>query len=161
GWLVGLAGAAVVAWALLGDRARQLRRGRTRRCPRCWYSMEGVPGLRCPECGREAKRERALLKSRRRWRWAVVGVLVVVAGIALHATSGVRQHGWIALVPDRLLLLNDDWQLGEELDRRWEEGRLSRSVRRILAKQAMNDLAEGRAGDSLRSRELAHVHPPL
>lgn len=165
GWLVGLAGAAVVAWALLGDRARQVRRGRARRCPRCWYSMEGVPGRRCPECGREAKRERGLLKSRRRWRRAAVGAVVIAAGFAVHAAPGVRQHGWITLLPDRALAAltgeTTDWRLQDELHRRWEERRLSRSARRAMADQAIRDLAEGHAGDVFMMRELAHEHPQL
>jgi hypothetical protein len=51
GWTLAAAGMVLLAWALFWDRSR----GR-RRCPKCWYNMEGVPGLRCPECGREAHR---------------------------------------------------------------------------------------------------------
>lgn len=161
GWLVGLAGAAVVVWAVLGDWGRRLRRGRSRRCPRCWYSMEGVPSRRCPECGREAKGERALLKSRRRWRWTAVGVVVIAMAFVLHATPGVRQHGWVALVPDRVLVNSQDWQLQDELTRRWDERRLSRSARRAMADRAIKDLAEGRAGDIIMIGELAHEQPQL
>jgi hypothetical protein len=65
----------IVAWlalgvlviALLADWVIQRFR-RRRRCPRCWYSMQGSPGLTCSECGHEAKRERKLFKARKRWR---------------------------------------------------------------------------------------------
>jgi hypothetical protein len=69
GWTIGAAGMVLLLWALFWDRSR----GR-RRCPKCWYDMAGVPGLRCPECGKEAKSERQLSATRRRWRWAAAGV---------------------------------------------------------------------------------------
>lgn len=46
---------------LIGDPSR----GR-RRCPKCWYDMAATPSLRCPECGRLAKRERDLFRRRNR-----------------------------------------------------------------------------------------------
>lgn len=139
---MGLAGAAAVAWALLGDRARQMRRGRARRCPRCWYRMEGVPGLKCPECGREAKRERGLLKSRRRWRRAAVGAVLIAAGSALHATPGVRERGWISLVPDRALVWmyfqeGPNWEVELELKDRLHEGLVSRRTERGIVTRAI------------------------
>lgn len=72
GLVAALVGAVVAAWGLAGDRAR----GR-RRCGRCWYDMGAVVGLKCPECGRDAKGERDLRRTRRRWRWVIVGVLLV------------------------------------------------------------------------------------
>ncbi len=142
GWLVGLTGGAVLAWALWADWLRRLRQGRTRRCPRCWYSMEGTPGRRCPECGREAKGERRLFKARRRWRWAALGALVIAGGLALHATPGVREAGWISMVPDRALVwmyfrdaANMDAET--ELRRRLYEGLVSRGTERWIVTQAL------------------------
>lgn len=86
-------------WALLWDRAR----GR-RRCPKCWYDMAGVPGMRCPECGREAKSERRLGRTRRRWRWAATGALAVLAGGSAAAFPTVQRDGWTALVPVPVML---------------------------------------------------------
>src|SRR6185436_9709920 len=91
-WVLGGGGALVAARALLADRAR----GR-RRCQRCWYDMAGAPppGLKCPECGREARSERALFRTRRRWRRAMAGVALVLAGAALAAGERVGEKGWV------------------------------------------------------------------
>lgn len=87
--------AAIILWfALFKDRSR----GR-RRCPRCWYDMTGVPGLKCPECGREAKREKRLFSTRRRWRLAAFGVALALVGIASHRAPIGLRHGVWAAVP--------------------------------------------------------------
>lgn len=93
-------GIGLSAWALFWDRAR----GR-RRCPRCWYDMAGAEGLRCPECGHVVKRERGLFKTRRRWGFAVLGVLVVLAGYGVSVTPRVRAHGWARGVPSAAIVL--------------------------------------------------------
>lgn len=85
GWCVVSIGAVLLAAALFKDRSR----GR-RRCPRCWYDMGGVPSLTCPECGRDAKVERRLFRTRRRWRRAVIAALVVLAGWAATAIPKLR-----------------------------------------------------------------------
>lgn len=51
----------LMLWARRGDGRRDLRR-----CPRCWYSMDGQAGLKCPECGREARIEAELYQPRGR-----------------------------------------------------------------------------------------------
>lgn len=103
GWAISAWGLAVIAvalgaWALWGDRAK----GR-RRCPRCWYDMDGA-GQRCPECGHEARSARRLLKARRRWRWAFVAAVLGAAAAGMGVTSVVRAHGWYALAPDAVLV---------------------------------------------------------
>src|SRR5690606_28519676 len=82
GVVLGLGGLGLGAWGLFGDRPR----GR-RRCPACWYRMDGVRGRSCPECGRTARSERALLRTRRRWGWTAAGVLLVIAGAGLGGWS--------------------------------------------------------------------------
>jgi hypothetical protein len=94
-----LVGGPILAWALLGDRAR----GR-RRCPKCWYSLDAVAGLRCPECGRQARRERQLLKTRRRWRPAALGLALLLIAGGLALAPEVLRHGWAGAVPSALLV---------------------------------------------------------
>lgn len=95
-WLVGgtaavIGGLAAAAALLRGDPSR----GR-RRCGRCWYDMSGVSGLRCPECGREARSERALRRTRRRWGWIAASLVVAAAG---GLVWGEHRVGWPQLAP--------------------------------------------------------------
>lgn len=90
----------LIICAIVGDRSR----GR-KRCPKCWYDMSGSPGLQCPECGKTAKSERKLSKSRRP-RWAfVLALLMVVPGIyAMVVSKRVAEYGAFAAVPTWFLM---------------------------------------------------------
>lgn len=102
---VSLAGLALAAWALFGDRSR----GR-RRCGACWYDMSGTAGLACPECGRIAKHERKLFRARRRWGWFCVGLLLTtVVPWGISAAPRVRNRGWIGAVPSLALVVWTPW----------------------------------------------------
>lgn len=104
GWTLAAAGVVLLVWALFWDRSR----GR-RRCPKCWYSMEGVPGLRCPECGREAKSESGLLRTRRR-RWvAVIAVAIIAAGYPIYKVPRIVAGGWRGAVPSTALIAALPW----------------------------------------------------
>lgn len=73
-WSVGLfACLALLGWALFWDRAR----GR-QRCPKCWYDMSAAIGRRCPECGREWRRDRQLRRTHRHWRTAAAALLMAI-----------------------------------------------------------------------------------
>lgn len=98
GWALLVLGSAALAWFIAGDR--MLRHGlRARRCPKCWYDLSHSPGLRCSECGFEAKRERQLHRARRRWRWvAAAAVLFATSHLALRGPA-IRARGWWAAVP--------------------------------------------------------------
>ncbi len=136
-WALTIAGLAVIAWALFWDRSR----GR-RRCPKCWYDMDGAKAdgdgrLTCSECGRVVRRERRLFKTRRRWWRALAGVCVLGLAYAAVAYPRVRDRGWVGAVPTTGLVLahplladlaprdaytypapvdaNAVWLLGEEL----------------------------------------------
>ena len=93
-------GAAVLVWGLFADRAA----GR-RRCPRCWYDMDAVPGLTCPECGRIARTERRLLRTRRKYRWALLGLLLALLGTGQFAAPWFRRGQWARWVPTRVLIV--------------------------------------------------------
>src|SRR5262245_55198026 len=99
-----LAGVVVLlAWSLFCDRPRN-----GRRCPRCWYDMQGAPALTCPECGRRARSERDLRRTRRRWRWAAASLPLFLAAYVAFATPRIVRSGWIGLVPTTGLI----WWVG-------------------------------------------------
>lgn len=100
-WLIAGVGLFV---ALFRDRSR----GR-RRCPKCWYDMAGVPGLKCPECGREARKERRLHTTRRRWRLATLFALLAALGIASFRGPHTFRHGFFAAVPIPILNFVLSW----------------------------------------------------
>lgn len=117
--------AAAAGWFLFADRAR----GR-RRCPRCFYAMEGVSGLTCPECGRTARSEQALFRTRRRWKGAILAVVILLPpALAAAGLTRIRQTGGWSDLPDwavtRLLWLGDD-SLRDDVIRRIHLGRLGR-----------------------------------
>jgi hypothetical protein len=93
-WTLAGVGAVLLLWALFWDRPR----GR-RRCPKCWYDMAGVPGLTCPECGRSAKSERKLYKTRRRWGWISIATPLTIAGPVVEQFPSIRDQGWIGAIP--------------------------------------------------------------
>ncbi len=101
---IAAAGLTLLAWALFADRPR----GRLR-CPRCWYVLNGTPmddaGLRkCPECGRGSLHERTLRRTRRRWRFTLLAMLVLVVADQSRRIPGAHEHGWVALVPTTLII---------------------------------------------------------
>lgn len=105
---VGIAALAawVVLWALFWDawKTRKARRaGKLRRCAGCWYDVRGIAGSTCPECGRDARGERAMLRARRRWGMAVLGVLMVAPAWGAWKAPEVRRLGWVGASPTIVL----------------------------------------------------------
>jgi hypothetical protein len=100
GYTFAAAAVVLLLWALFWDRSR----GR-RRCPKCWYDMAGVPGLRCPECGREARREGSLHRTRRRWRGVCIALVVMLAASPVWSVPRIRRDGWFGAVPTTILAL--------------------------------------------------------
>ena len=98
--LAGLCGTALLAWALFSDRSR----GR-RRCGRCWYPMDHAASLRCPECGHEAKSDRAHYRTRRRWKWAAASLLPLLLATFLAVQPKVQRDGWGSIVPATVMIL--------------------------------------------------------
>jgi hypothetical protein len=98
-----------VDWAM--QKWRRVRGGNSvlRRCPKCWYDLSHTSGLRCSECGHQARRERRLFRARRRWRFAVLGLAMIVGGYALRVTPAVKQRGWVAAVPTTAIIAALPW----------------------------------------------------
>jgi HEAT repeat protein len=93
-------GIALLAWAMFADRSR----GR-KRCCNCWYTMDHAVSLRCPECGHEVRNERALYRTRRRWKWASAGLLPLLLAAILAVQPKVQRDGWGSVVPATVLIL--------------------------------------------------------
>ncbi len=124
GALVGLGGLALLLWSLFADRPRARRR-----CPKCWYDLTGSPHLTCSECGYAARGERSLRKTRRRWRWAIAALPLIVAGYLVGVTPRIRAHwgwyGWRGAIPTTALLAAQahlDERLAEILEARVMQG---------------------------------------
>src|SRR5262245_37748443 len=83
-------------------------RGR-RRCGGCWYEMAGVPGLRCPECGREAKGEGELLRTRRSRGLIALACVLLLVSYSVMKVTAVRAHGAFAAVPTTVLIAAMEW----------------------------------------------------
>jgi hypothetical protein len=93
--VLALSALALLYHALLADRPR----GR-RRCPRCWYDMAGTTGLACPECGKKARRERSLFRTRRRYVRAAISLLLAEAArILYHFPAESAAGRWWAAFP--------------------------------------------------------------
>ncbi|MDX2132878.1 MAG: hypothetical protein SFY69_12580 [Planctomycetota bacterium] len=95
GALLVLAGVALLVVGLVGRR----RAGRA--CRACGYDLGAGVGLTCPECGRVHAGERELVPRRRvRWKWVVLGLLLLVAGAG--ATMGWRhvRRAFYAVMPE-------------------------------------------------------------
>lgn len=96
GWVFGVGGVVLALWAVAWDRSR----GR-RRCGKCWYDLSesGETPVTCPECGREHRSVRSMSRTRRRWRLAVAGVVLSVAGVVVGLTPAYRAGRLMTMVP--------------------------------------------------------------
>jgi len=70
--------------------------------------MAGIESLACPECGRTARSERALYRSRRRPRWLLAGIAIIALTTYTVTTAQSRRaETWTKYVPTTLYLLTD------------------------------------------------------
>ncbi|MCB9840341.1 MAG: hypothetical protein H6809_01650 [Phycisphaeraceae bacterium] len=90
-----------------------------RRCPKCWYLIDAALGLKCSECGHQAKHERDLLRRRRRWGLAVLGLAIALLGQIGWLETRVRRGGWVAAVPTEVLILALPWIPEEWIEQNW------------------------------------------
>lgn len=100
--LLGLGIACVIVGARW-DRAK----GR-RRCPKCWYSYEGLTAdAKCPECGRIAKTERRLLRTRRKpLLYAALPLMFAAAWVSYIAPVAVT---WRSYIPTTVMIAGYEW----------------------------------------------------
>lgn len=114
GALLGTVGVAMLARAVV-----VWRRPAVRRCPKCRYDMRGLVGLVCPECGRTATSERAMLRRPGQWAWVALAWLAGMAGYVAWKTPELRDAGWPRAVPTWALMLclspdGDYWRRGHD-----------------------------------------------
>ncbi|MCZ6834519.1 MAG: hypothetical protein O7G85_01980 [Planctomycetota bacterium] len=105
GIALGVIAMGMLYWSLFHDRAR----GR-KRCPKCWYDLQGAEAdangtFHCPECGKGIKHERKLRKTRRRWRWVCVALLLVPGAGFLGVHPKVKRDGWLSFTPTCVLIM--------------------------------------------------------
>lgn len=157
GWVLLAVGVNVLAWALWWDRAGW--RGRAKlRCRGCWYDLTGMVDelrgptgsrpyqqVRCSECGKAHGSRRAVRRTRRRWGWAVVGLLLVVSAGPVEEYPKIRERGWWQAVPAWAMVLSMPRLPGSvaDPDAEWESIAYGRSS------------AHGRAMGNLFRRERA------
>lgn len=97
-WLLVLGGlVGLRAWAKRGDGRTDLRR-----CPRCWYDMARLEGLRCPECGHEARNQEDLFRARPRRRLLRGASVALVVLIPISLWSLLPAH-WTRKTPPIVL----------------------------------------------------------
>src|SRR5262249_9241169 len=68
------------------------------------YDMAAIPGLTCPECGRAARDERALFRTRRRWRWVAAGTLLALLAAAAPLAPDAIRGGGRPAIPSAVLV---------------------------------------------------------
>ncbi len=112
-----LIGVVLLAWLL---RIEFKQRGR--RCPKCWYDMSGSASLQCPECGRDAKRERRLHRIQWKRKRLIAAVVLIGLGVGTMRWPAFRTYHWPGLVPTRVLIALWDKQ---EWDWDWPKLELS------------------------------------
>lgn len=99
----GLAGAFLGLGALYVAWQYDPARGR-RRCPTCWYALEGLMGTICPECGHRLRGDADMRRTRRSGWMAVLAVVLLVGGMCLMRVPAVLRGGWRGVIPTTVLI---------------------------------------------------------
>ena len=109
-WSLGAGALWLVVSGLVGQRS-----GGKPHCHKCWYLMEGVPDLTCPECGKVAASKRELFRSKRKWKRVLVGgAMLPVLVYGIWMSPRVQKGGWVGAVPTWVLI----WQM-ERMPSEW------------------------------------------
>lgn len=142
----------VAAWLLWSGFIKDRSRGR-KRCPRCWYDMRfAAPPCTCPECGRRIGHERELRRTRRKWKRAALGVVLLLIPTVTLAWDCVQQRGWQHYLPTTALIRlrpvvdppnagrSPTYTVYMELQSRLESGSTSPEERRQLVESLLPGL---------------------
>lgn len=131
-------------------------------------------GLTCPECGREHKSEKTLKRTRRKWKTAVVALLLIATSFYVkHQRHLIYHEGPIGLVPTIALVLVVDldeyyqqrnryptgmYGLVESVEHRLYKMRASLISRRILARRLSKHWSH-REGTLVKSYDVSGILP--
>jgi hypothetical protein len=113
GILLGLVAVGLVVWAVVRPR-----KGEVPHCRRCGFSLAGLtePG-RCPECGSELARKRAVVigerRRKRRPMWWAAGLVVVTASMLLLDRASVTGYMPVPEYKPAWLLAAEAYSLGD------------------------------------------------
>ncbi len=133
-------GAWVLVLSMWGDRLRG--NTRARRCPRCWYSLEGASPREgvwlCPECGAGARGERDLHRTCRRWLLLLPSVMLALLGVGAWSWPTISRDGWRAAVPTRVIV--SMWPVDEMA---WMEGGLDPMADELGTRMGRNTVTRG------------------
>lgn len=133
-WLIGGIAAALILWyvyrALFADRAR----GRPR-CLRCAQPFTAEQGLVCTECGWAASTRSDLLRPRRHWGKATLGLLILFFA-AIFVRIQAEGGNPLVVIPDRVLA----WSLRIDPSSTAGRGPVSREIQRRLIERSGNDI---------------------
>ncbi|MCA9278453.1 MAG: hypothetical protein H6815_07315 [Phycisphaeraceae bacterium] len=143
-WGLVAIGTVLLAWSLFSDRAK----GR-KRCRKCWYAFDEINAngdgvTTCPECGKEHTKPKSMLRTRRRWRWACAGLLMVMLSYASHIVHIGMTQGWLRAIPSSVLVFIApmDEKQWDSTDVIWEGPRMYSPVS-PLANEILNRLDAG------------------
>ena len=132
-WVIGATAATLILWyvyrALFADRSR----GKPR-CLRCAHPFAPDQGLVCTECGWTASTPRDLLRTRRHWGKAVVGLLILFIA-ALFVRIQAENGNPLVILPDRVLV----WSLPLDPPSPTGRGPVSAEIQRRLIQRAGDD----------------------
>jgi hypothetical protein len=70
-----------------------------KRCPKCWYDMQGQLSRQCPECGHTTKHEKHFFRTRRSKGMLALACLLVLLAALPRAIMGYRANGWMGATP--------------------------------------------------------------
>ena len=109
-WMLTGAGIAVVGMGIaVAGLTLDPAYGR-RRCAGCWYEFIMLASdATCPECGRKAKGERDLLRTRGSRGMVWLGAVMMLAAYAPIAFANAKTMGWRGVIPTTVLIAGYEW----------------------------------------------------
>ncbi len=141
--------------------------------PRCGYDLGGHAfrerePITCPECGRNVRCRRQLVRSTRAWRPVGCGAAIIATAVLLYRYPPMAATMLVAMAPTEVLLRGENMlgtraplEARTELRRRAADGDLSNGQTnrfvRLLVNDLRNDSIAGNAKESFRMLETTAI----